>query len=619
MVACLAGSVWLQGITRDVFSVPLTPGSGGDDSTLLVLAKNFLEIGSLTEYPRLGAPFQANYSDFPVGCTMWFDFLAIRFFAFLFSTNVFIASSLYYVSLPMLTGLCAFLSLRGMGLARWISAGGAIVFAFLPFYFFRNLGHFGLTTYEFVPLAFLLCVWGYHRKIFSPLTCSAVFQNKRNWLAVFFCLLIANNGNGYWAPFSCFFLLLTAIFAALDTKKHIAAVPCLVAIGLITTFFLISMSPSILYRMEYGKNPMVGQRASWEPEIYGLKIAQMVIPYEIPGDTGWERKVKSYHDSAPLANENRMAYLGLVGTIGFCVLLLRSFGLQSVGKPRLIKLFVRLNLAGTLLALIGGMATVFTLALGGGMGLRAYNRISVFLGFLAIATVCWMIDRRWHQSIGKKRQYIIAGAVFLFAAHFVLLYPWVHRLTDFETLKTLYHNTHRFVANIEAELPADAMVYQMPYHPFPEMGPVNQMGDYGLFAGVLHSETLRWSYGGMKGRAGDAWHARVNALPMEQRLKVLSLVGFEGIYIDRRAYKPEEMAALDQELRNYLHEEAQISEDKNLCFYSMHKYNDAYLAQYSDAEKEKYRKELLRGVSFTEQHGVSRNEQNPQGDMGVDG
>ena len=117
----------------------------------------------------------------------------------------------------------------------------------------------------------------------------------------------------------------------------------------------------------------------------------------------------------------------------------------------------------------------------------------------------------------------------------------------------------------------------------------------------------------MKGRAGDAWHARVNAFPMEQRLKVLSLVGFEGIYIDRRAYKPEEMAALDQELRNYLHEKAQISEDKNLCFYSMHKYNDAYLAQYSDAEKEQYRKELLREVYISEQRGISNIEKNQQG------
>lgn len=613
MAACLFCSVWLQGITKDIFSVPLCTMSDGDEAQFLVWGKNLIETGTIEKSGRLGAPFEANFSDFPLVFTMRFDFIILRLLAFIFSTDIFIALSLHYVVLPTLTGLTAFLGLRQIKIARWISAGGAIIFAFLPFYFQRNIGHWGLTTYEFVPLTFLLCVWGYRQQMFFPLKKDVFLKKPLNWAALLFCILIANNGSGYWASFSCFFLLLTAIFAVIDTKKRITAMPCLVAFGIIVTSFLLSISPYIVYWAENGKNPMVGQRVVWEPEMYGLKIAQMMIPYEIPGNTGWERKIKKYHDSAPLVNENRTAYLGLAGTIGFCVLLIRAFGLQLAGKSRLINLFARLNLAGTLLALIGGMATVFSVVLGGGLMLRGYNRISVFLGFLAIATVCWMIDRQWRQTKGMKRQYVIAGAVVLFAAHFVLLYPLVHHRPDFGALQTMYQTTRKFFMDVEATLPAGAMVYQMPYHPFPEKGPVNKMGDYALFIGFLCSDTLRWSYGGMYGRGGDAWHARVAALPLKQRLQVLSLVGFAGIYIDRRAYTPEEMTVLDQALRNYLQEEAQISKDKNLCFYPMRKFNDDYLAQYTEAEKEKYRKELLREVFISEQHGISHIEKNEQG------
>ncbi len=613
MITCLFVSVWIQGITRDIFTVPLALGTGRDDSSLLVAVKNLFETGTLEKAARLGAPFKADFYDFPVTFTLRFDFLIIRLFSVLFSSNAFIATSLYYISLPMLIGVCAFLSFREIGMVRWISAGGAIVFTFLPFYFFRGIEHFGLTTYEFVPLAFLLCIWGYRQKIFTPLTRSALLSNRRNWLALLFCVLIANNGCGYWPPFSCFFILLTAVFAVWDTKKRMAAVACLVPIALITCFFLISISPSIAYRMEHGKNPIVAHRAVHESEINGLKIAQMVIPYEIPGNTEWERKLKKYHDNAPLVNENRTSYLGLVGTIGFLWLLFRAFRMQTSAGGGLVDLFTRLNLAGTLLAVIGGLATVLAILQGEGVMLRSYNRISVFLGFLSIGAVCWYFDEQWRKAKGKKQYAVVAGAGALMIAHFALLYPWIHHVTDFRGLKMQYQDNQNYFAEIETELPAGAMVYQMPYHPFPEGGPVHQMGDYQLFTGFLYSEALRWSYGGMKGRGGDAWHARVAALPMEERLKVLALTGFSGVYVDRRAYTSEECEKLEDELRRRLQVTPLENADRQIVFYSMLPYNHIMLANYTTEEQVKIRNELLRVCQITKHQGVYSTEQNDTG------
>ena len=80
------------------------------------------------------------------------------------------------------------------------------------------------------------------------------------------------------------------------------------------------------------------------------------------------------------------------------------------------------------------------------------------------------------------------------------------------------------------------MIYQLPYHPYPEWGVVNEMNDYDLFVGFLHSKTLKWSYGNIKGRTEDEWAENVSEMSEKEMVKYLKEQGFAGIYIDRRAY-----------------------------------------------------------------------------------
>jgi hypothetical protein len=53
--------------------------------------------------------------------------------------------------------------------------------------------------------------------------------------------------------------------------------------------------------------------------------------------------------------------------------------------------------------------------------------------------------------------------------------------------------------------------------------------------GYLHSHGLRWSWGMMKGRAGD-WQNALVKLPPELLARALAAVGFRGVYVDRAAY-----------------------------------------------------------------------------------
>lgn len=613
VLTCLLFSVKANGITGAIFNVPLSFVVNGESIDYIghgnnfgyitsndvigyyVVEKNLLETGSILTYPRLGAPFTGEFYDFPMYLVFNFEILVLRFILFIYPDPV-VALNIYYVILPALIGISAFFALRSLDTPDWINMGGAVAYAFLPFYFMRALEHFALTAYQFVPLAFLICVWGYQQKIFSSFSKKEFVGNYRNWLTILFCLLIANNGNGYWQAFSCFFILLTGVMAFLDTKKWKNFLSCLIPIGLIVAFFLFAISPFIHYQMIHGRNPEVGKRLVTEADVYGLKLSQMLLPYEFPGDTDLETRAKTYLKKAPLTNENATSYIGVAGALGF-LLLLFTLLRREKDSSVLLDLFARLNICAVLLAIIGGFATIGTVFLGSGIMLRSYNRISVYIAFLGISAVCLYIQKLLEKTDDRKRQMCRIGAFLLFVSHFVFLYSWFHNQPDYAKLNERYQSDKQFVAAIESSLPEKAMVYQMPYRKFPEAGRINQMADYQHFTGFLHSQKLRWSYGGMKGRSGDAWQRKVAALPLRKKLEVLSIVGFEGIYIDRRAYKPKESGKLEKELKDVLKTLPLESRNKNLVFFSMNNYNHAFLKKFKKSQLTKMRKRIIQQES----------------------
>jgi phosphoglycerol transferase len=91
------------------------------------------------------------------------------------------------------------------------------------------------------------------------------------------------------------------------------------------------------------------------------------------------------------------------------------------------------------------------------------------------------------------------------------------------------------VGKVEKLAGENALIFQLPMVPFPENPPVVNMSDYEHLRGYLHSETLRWSYGGVKGRKAFEWQ---QSLPGESQSLVESLrkKDFRAIWIDRRGY-----------------------------------------------------------------------------------
>src|SRR5213078_1980225 len=88
--------------------------------------------------------------------------------------------------------------------------------------------------------------------------------------------------------------------------------------------------------------------------------------------------------------------------------------------------------------------------------------------------------------------------------------------------------------------------------------------------GYLQSSDLRWSYGAMQGRPAD-WTAALADKPVELVLPAVAAAGFDGIWIDRFAYK-DDARALERQIGEILGQRPITSSDGRLSFFGLRAY-----------------------------------------------
>jgi phosphoglycerol transferase len=232
----------------------------------------------------------------------------------------------------------------------------------------------------------------------------------------------------------------------------------------------------------------------------------------------------------------------------------------------MLELLAFLNMTCLLLGTTGGFGAIFAYFVSS--QIRAYNRISVFIAFFAILTVCWVLNEFFNEN---KRATLSRISKVLFSSIMVLLIfvDQVPQLSLNQNLASLESNK-TFVRQLETVLPPNALIFQLPYMTFPEH-PVDlyPMFDYDLFKPYLLSTRLRWSYGGIKGREANEWYRSTAQLPLESLVTTISKAGFSGIYIDRYGYKELENNAVEQKLQKLLMITPIVSPDQRLAFYDL--------------------------------------------------
>lgn len=551
---------------------------GGDGMSYLANAVMLTEGSNVVETDRLGAPYGYTGYDFYASSFHGFDNMLLKILVGITNQPALAVNLLFLLLFPMIS-LSSYFVLRQMRVKQWVAVGGALTYAFMPYLFMRGMNHFVLASYYFVPVSILYCVWIYQDDNFMCFN-KGFFKNWKNWFAIILSACIANNGIAYYAFFTCFFLVVTGLVKALKEKKLRYFGKACSLIGFVVLFMLISLIPTLNYILKNGVNDEGVVRTIDGVETYSLKIAQLFMPLNSHGNSYLEGIINEYNEAMPLVNENYMSYLGVMGCIGFLILLVVLF-IKNMGddKPFKVQLEILslLNIAGILLATIGGFGSLFGLLITA--MIRCYNRISIFIAFIAIAAVCILLsvlcDRIWSiEKYGAVVRNCIYGgfaAVISFVMLWGIWFQYPGLMYDYMGFKEYFISDKEFIESIEARLPEGAMIYQLPYHEYPEGGSVNDMNDYDLWVGYIHSKNLRWSYGGVVGREADNWLRTIDNSDIPDMIKKIKEKGFQGIYIDRRAYEDDELYELESKLEKELGVQPMISGNKKLSFFHINK------------------------------------------------
>jgi phosphoglycerol transferase len=263
-----------------------------------------------------------------------------------------------------------------------------------------------------------------------------------------------------------------------------------------------------------------------------------------------------------------MSFLGGFASIGFLGLLVVGLGTifgSGSSAATLDRRLAGLVLICLLLGVSGGFSWV--LGLSGFTQIRAWNRISIFISFFSVtATALWLDRLLVRLRLRGPVTWVVALTLIAVG---VLDQTSTAIVSDPRPIAAEYGSDRRFVRALEAELGQGAAVYQLPFVPYPEAGGElrGKMLDYDHFRGFIHSRSLKWSYGGMRGRESE-WQRALQDQPLAAQMDAAAAVGFRAVYVDRFGYD-QDGGAFEGELGALLGPPLLESDNQRLVAYDL--------------------------------------------------
>lgn len=571
---------------------------GHDSFTTQMMIKTMIDNGWWLTNQYLGAPLNYELHDYPGNPNL--HFLAMAPLSLLFRDAAKVMNVYFLLSFPLVTA-AAFLALRAFRVSRWTSGALSVLFALLPYHFWRNESHLFLGAYYMLPLGAMVAAWVFYDVPFLVAPGEngrwrIDWPNRRSAAAAAICVAVGLDVPYY--PVFTAFLLAVAAVTAFGVYRIRTAIPrAAAAILLIGVGIGINMLPNLLYRIANGPNlagDHIATRRPWtDTEQYALKPIQLILPavgHRIPVFSLLRNK---YYADAPIPSETDSMALGAVGSAGFLVLLsaLIWARLRDCERGRLFYFLSVLTIAAILLGTMGGFGVLPSLL--GFTSMRCYNRLSVLIALFSLVAAGHGLDaaRSWlRPRLGAWAGLALVAGV---AIAGVLDQTGTTYLAGPTDHHAEYRSDATFTAGIEASLPKGAMVFQMPYIAFGSYANTShRMQPYSHFRGYFHSRDLRWSFGAMHGRYADRLQYHISHLPLEESIEKLAILGFSGIWVDRLGY-PDEGSSVETRLAGLLVSQPLVSPNRLQSFFPMKAFAEARRAGYGESRWEQARQELL--------------------------
>jgi phosphoglycerol transferase len=577
----------------------------GDGLSSSLFIKGTIENGWYNVNPNLGAPFGLEMYDYPLGGDN-FQYLIMKFIA-LFSGNYVVVMNTYYLLTFPLCMIAAFIVLKNLKVNFFLSLSISLLYTFLPYHIIRT-GHLFLLGYYMVPLVTMVVLWVAHKENFIlTQTDKLKFRFTRNrylFVSILICILIGSTG-AYYAFFSCFFLLVIGLISLLNEKNMRKLLVSIILIFFVGTSLLINISPSIYSKLTNPKENSVSSRNFEAAETYGLKIAQLLLPTTNHNVEWIKEKKDEYNSKAPLVNENDTSSLGVIGSIGFLMLILHLF-MRRKTKVEYNYTLSLLNISSVLLGTIGGFGVLFAALVSA--QIRSYNRISVYIAFFSFLYIALNLNYYFDQKLKVTMKRWFFAIFSLFIIVFGIYDQTSHPLVPSKVIAEEYNNDADFVHLISDNLPEKSMIFQIPYVSFPEGDNIKNLGNYDLLKGYIHSRDLSWSFGNMKDSFGDRWMKEIMKLPIKDSIEILAKVGYSGIYIDRNGYTAAYADKIEMELKKLTNQDPLVSKDNELVFFDLTQYTEKLKSTTSLTDWNNKKNEYLSSVIYKNHYSISGDE-----------
>jgi hypothetical protein len=547
-----AGVVFAMKLWRADWAVPFF-----DRNDALAVSSHFKtvsETGWYESQPLLGAPYGQQYHDFPTADNL--QFMAARVFSAVLGDWA-VALNVWYVLgfvLIALTGTFFFLRI---GMSRVLSVVMAVLFALAPYHFIRNENHLALSTYFTLPLAFWVVhliatgqpLWLRRAGVRNPVL--AVLTGRGAAVAASLALVVT--GATYYGFFTVVFIALVGVASWWRVRDWRRLAGAVVAGLVVVVTAVANMLPDVLWSWRNGSDGGALVRTPVETEYYSLKLTQLLLP--MPGHrVQFLANLRAYYDDYfPYRSESPV--LGTVAAAGFVLLLVVAVAsLLGRRRPvagstpadadrfRTIRLLAGLAVVAFLFGTFGGLSSLFSFVTS---SLRGANRMSIVIALLSLAGLGLALDALVGRVVRWRPQLRLAPAAATVTVGVVLLAGGVWDQTnagvvpDYVELGSSFAARDAFFSQVQDELGDGAQVLQLPYADFPEATSSNghdfETGlDYAeMLVPYLHTTTIRWSAGGIKGRTAAEWGAAVQDYAPGSVADQVAVVGFDAVLVDR--------------------------------------------------------------------------------------
>jgi phosphoglycerol transferase len=229
--------------------------------------------------------------------------------------------------------------------------------------------------------------------------------------------------------------------------------------------------------------------------------------------------------------------LGPMAAIGLLFLLMVSTGLvrhRDTEESAVIETMASLALYCLLLATVGGFGALLSQIF---PDIRCYNRLSVFIAFLALAgSGLWWQTRIQTAVARHARKLFVGGFIVLLAFSLydqLLDARWLNERRPADEMSAM--RERGLVKQIEAKAPAGTAVFQLPITGFPIDVTRERMLTYDHARPSLWSSHLCWSWPSFS-RRHQCWLNKVDGLKGADLAEALVLSKFRLIWVDRFGY-----------------------------------------------------------------------------------